>query len=124
MRVCCNFADSLCRPGLLMPGVSMFGAYQFPDVETRTLKVAALDLLVDDLEMDMAEAQRWAQALNFHHQWMVLAREHAAALVLLTKEIGVVSGAQVQRDKLAADRVGLQETCIAPGSCVLLNLSC
>ncbi|KAF6259584.1 hypothetical protein COO60DRAFT_995842 [Scenedesmus sp. NREL 46B-D3] len=81
------------RPGLLMPGVSMFGAYQFPDVETRTLKVAALDLLVDDLEMDMAEAQRWAQALNFHHQWMVLAREHAAALVLLTKEIGVVGRA-------------------------------
>jgi hypothetical protein len=76
---------------LLLPGVSMFGAYQFPDVETRTLKVAALDLLVDDLEMDMQEAQRWAQALTFHHQWMVLAREHAAALVLLTKEIGVVS---------------------------------
>jgi hypothetical protein len=69
----------------------MFGAYQFPDIETRTLKVAALDELVDSLEMDMDEAQRWAQALTFHHQWMVLSREHAAALVLLTKEIGVVS---------------------------------
>eukprot|EP00882_Tetradesmus_deserticola_P028387 GHRQ01031621.1.p3 GENE.GHRQ01031621.1~~GHRQ01031621.1.p3 ORF type:complete len:112 (+),score=35.47 GHRQ01031621.1:560-895(+) len=69
----------------------MFGSYQFPEVETRTLKVAALDLLVDELEMGMDEAQRWAQALTFHHQWMVLAREHAAALVLLTKEIGVVS---------------------------------
>ncbi|WIA30500.1 hypothetical protein OEZ86_000584 [Tetradesmus obliquus] len=83
----------LIRPGLLLPGVSMFGAYQFPEVETRTLKVAALDALVDDLEMDLTEAQDWAQALTFHHQWMVLAREHAAALVLLTKEIGVVGRA-------------------------------
>lgn len=82
------------RPGLLLPGVSMFGAYQFPEVETRTLKVAALDALVDDLEMDLTEAQDWAQALTFHHQWVVLAREHAAALVLLTKEIGVVSVAR------------------------------
>jgi hypothetical protein len=30
--------------------------------------------------------------LNLNHQWMILSREHAAALVLHTKEIMLVSG--------------------------------
>lgn len=68
----------------------MFGMYQFPDKETRTLKVATLDELVDNTELGELEAQNWGRALLFHHQWMVLAREHAAALVMLSKEISVV----------------------------------
>jgi hypothetical protein len=56
------------RPGLLLPGVTLFGAYQFGPTETRTLKVAVVDQLVSDTAMCEAEAQSWGQALTFHHQ--------------------------------------------------------
>ncbi len=31
--------------------------------------------------MGLADAKAWSEALTFHHQWMVLSREHALALV-------------------------------------------
>ncbi|KAF8068441.1 PU1 [Scenedesmus sp. PABB004] len=77
-------------PGLLLPGVSLFGSYQFPEREGRALKVAALEQLESDTGLAGAEAQEWARALTFHHQWMVLCRDHAAALVALATEISVI----------------------------------
>lgn len=37
--------------------------------------------------MGEREAAAWAEALTFHHQWMVVSREHAASLVALRKDI-------------------------------------
>lgn len=78
------------RPDLLLPGVSLFGMYQFGPIEMRTLKVAVVDELTENSSMTEEEAQSWGRALTFHHQWMVLSREHAAALVLNMREIVVV----------------------------------
>lgn len=33
------------------------------------------------------EAAAWAEALTFHHQWMIISREHALALVALKREM-------------------------------------
>eukprot|EP00775_Hariotina_reticulata_P002315 gene2315-2623_t len=80
----------LLEPGLLLPGVSMFGSYQFDDKAARNLKVAAVDELVSEADMSEEEAQGWGRALVFHHQWMLLAREHAAALVSMSRDIMAV----------------------------------
>jgi hypothetical protein len=89
----------LCRPGLLLPGVSLFGSYQFDDKAARNLKVAAVDELVSEADMSEEEAQGWGRALIFHHQWMVLAREHAAALVSMSRDIIAVSCACISSCK-------------------------
>lgn len=65
--------------------------YQFGPSETRTLKVAVVDQLTVDTSMTEEEAQSWGRALTFHHQWMVLSREHASALVVHSREIMMVS---------------------------------
>jgi hypothetical protein len=81
-----------CRPGLLLPGVSLFGLYQFGAPEMQTLKDAVVDELLENSSMDREEADTWGNALSFHHQWMVLSREHAAALVHHSREIILVRG--------------------------------
>jgi len=74
-------------PALLPPGATLFGAYQFAEREQTTLKAATEEELRVTGGMGEREAAAWAEALTFHHQWMVVAREHAAALVALRKEI-------------------------------------
>lgn len=77
----------LCRPGLLPPAITLFGAYQFGEEEYNTLKAATAEQLRLDADMSHHMSQAWANALTFHHQWMVLSREHALALVALKPEI-------------------------------------
>jgi hypothetical protein len=72
---------------LLPPGATLFGAYQFAQREQSTLKAASEEELRLSGGMGEREAAAWAEALSFHHQWMVLAREHAAGLVALRKDI-------------------------------------
>jgi hypothetical protein len=79
------------RPSLLLPGVSLFGLYQFGAPEMVTLKEAVVEELLDNSAMTNSEAHEWGNALTFHHQWMVLSREHAAALVQHRREIMMVS---------------------------------
>ncbi len=43
------------------------------------------------------EAANWAEALTFHHQWMLVSREHAAALYTLRKDIIQV---RVERERV------------------------
>lgn len=66
--------------------------YQFGSEEHRTLQDSCYEELEYNTELTKAEAQQWSQALTFHHQWMVLSREHAAAVVKLRTEITVVGG--------------------------------
>jgi hypothetical protein len=47
----------------------------------RVLRGAVEEDLQLDCCMAQQEAAAWGRALTFHHQWMVLCREHAAALV-------------------------------------------
>ena len=70
--------------------MSLFGLYQFGDVEMRTLKVAVVDELMENSSMTQEEAQAWGAALTFHHQWMVLSREHVTALVQDMKDLMLV----------------------------------
>jgi alkylhydroperoxidase family enzyme len=67
--------------------VSLFGVYQFGAAEQSTLKAATADELRVAGGLGEREAAAWAEALTFHHQWMVLSREHAAALVALRRNI-------------------------------------
>lgn len=78
------------RPGLLLPGVSLFGLYQFGAPEMDTLQSAVLEELLEVSALTPPEAAAWRDALTFHHQWMVLSREHAAALVHHRREILMV----------------------------------
>jgi hypothetical protein len=55
-----------------------------------TLREAVRDELLENSAMTHREAAEWGEALTFHHQWMVLSREHAAALVHHRKEIVMV----------------------------------
>lgn len=71
--------------------------YQFGPTEMRTLKVAVVEELVENSSMTEEEAQAWGRALTFHHQWMVMSREHAAALVHHTREIMMVRQAPQKR---------------------------
>jgi hypothetical protein len=57
-----------------------------------TLKEAVVDELLENSSMDQEEADTWGNALSFHHQWMVLSREHAAALVHHRRDIILVRG--------------------------------
>lgn len=50
-----------------------------------------MEELLDNSAMTNSEAHEWGNALTFHHQWMVLSREHAAALVQHRREIMMVS---------------------------------
>lgn len=70
--------------------MSLFGLYQFGAPEMVTLKEAVLDELLENSSMTQSEAADWGEALTFHHQWMVLSREHAAALVHHRREIVMV----------------------------------
>ena len=47
-------------------------------------------------DMSSSEAEAWGVALTFHHQWMVLSRAHALALVALQKNIMKVGGTEVE----------------------------
>lgn len=64
--------------------------YQFGKEEQDTLQDSCCEELEFGTELTKAEAQQWSKALTFHHQWMVLSREHAAAVVKLRTEITVV----------------------------------
>jgi len=99
VALCCCCLPCGFRPGLLLPGVSLFGLYQFGPTEMRTLKVAVVEELVENSSMTEEEAQSWGRALSFHHQWMVLSREHAAALVHHAREIMMVRHAPQERAK-------------------------
>jgi hypothetical protein len=46
--------------------------------------------LLEVSALTQAEAAAWGDALTFHHQWMVLSREHAAALVHHRREVLMV----------------------------------
>lgn len=74
-------------PTLLPTGATLFGAYQFAAREQNTLKEATQEELRLTGGMSEREAAAWAEALSFHHQWMIVSREHAAALVALRKDI-------------------------------------
>lgn len=95
-------ALSPCRPGLLQPGVSLFGAYEFGKPEMCVLRAA----VVEDLQLEGCSTQReaaaWGKALTFHHQWMVLCREHAAALVHHMHDVIRVRGSTVLAARCAA----------------------
>lgn len=65
--------------------------YQFGEEEHTVLQEACIEEVQEDTNLDRVEAHKWSQALTFHHQWMVLSREHAAAVVKLRTEITVVS---------------------------------
>lgn len=64
--------------------------YQFGDEEQDILQKACHEELMYYTESTPGEADNWVQSLTFHHQWMVLCREHAAAVVKLRSEINVV----------------------------------
>ncbi len=64
--------------------------YQFGPTEMVTLKEAVVEELLENSAMTNSEAHEWGNTLTFHHQWMVLAREHAAALVKHRREILMV----------------------------------
>jgi hypothetical protein len=103
--------------------------------EQLTLKAATEDELRATGAMGEREAAAWAEALTFHHQWMVLSREHAAALVALRKEVILVGalsrsaralcsaagGAGRRRGSVAAEGGGRQcHACVAAqGPCLL-----
>jgi hypothetical protein len=70
----------LASPALLPAGASLFGSYQFGPEENATLREAAEEELLDDGGFSAEDARRWSRALTFHHQWLVLSREHAALL--------------------------------------------
>jgi hypothetical protein len=73
-----------------MPGVSFFGSYEFGTPEVTALKSAVVEELASNGRSDR-QAQAWADALTFHHQWMVLSREHVAALLQHRREVIEVS---------------------------------
>lgn len=80
-----------CSEGLLLPGVSLFGAYQFPEREQTILMNAVTETLQLEGGLSATEASLWGNCLTFHHQWMVLSRQHALALVALKGDILKVS---------------------------------
>jgi hypothetical protein len=67
--------------------VSLFGQYEFGAPEMATLRAAVVDELLQNRSMTRRQAASWGDALSFHHQWMVLSREHAAALVHHRRDI-------------------------------------
>lgn len=69
-----------------MPGVSLFGSYEFGEPEVTALKSAVDEELTSSGRSD-SQAQEWSKALTFHHQWMVLSREHVAALLQHRTEV-------------------------------------
>jgi hypothetical protein len=74
--------------------VSLFGAYEFGKPEMVALRGAVVEDLIDEGGMNQQEAAAWGKALSFHHQWMVLSREHAAALVHHRHDVSKVRGCQ------------------------------
>jgi hypothetical protein len=61
-------------PRDLRPGLSLFGRFQFGQAFDEAAQQVACDVLQAQLQMSHSEARAWADALVFHHTWMVLDR--------------------------------------------------
>ena len=83
-----------------------------------TLKDAVVDELLQNSSMTRREAHSWGDALSFHHQWMVLSREHAAALVHHRRDIIKVGVPLMSHRKVQtvwpACHTALQDTSACP----------
>jgi hypothetical protein len=63
------------------------GLFEFGAREMTALRTAVQEDLLESTSLTAAAAAAWRDALTFHHQWCVLAREHAAALVHHMRDI-------------------------------------
>jgi hypothetical protein len=61
-------------PRDLRSGLSLFGRFQFGQAFDEAARQVAADVLQAQLQMGQSEARAWADALVFHHTWMVLDR--------------------------------------------------
>jgi hypothetical protein len=61
-------------PRDLLPGLSLFGRFQFGRVFDDAARQVACEVLQQQLGMSRAQARAWGDALVFHHTWMVLDR--------------------------------------------------
>ncbi len=85
------FCSNAYRPGLLQPGVTLFGAYQYDEQAQGHLQAVVTEHLQHEAGLKAGAARTWAQGLTFHHQWMVLSRQHAQLLVAHKAEMLKVS---------------------------------
>jgi hypothetical protein len=95
----------LVTPALFPTGATLFGSYLFGAEEHTTLRLAAEEEMLADGGFSAEEARRWSRALTFHHQWMVLSREHA--LVLCGMKAELLKAAKVLHRACCAVRAGM-----------------
>lgn len=72
---------------MLSPGISLAGLYVFGQQDMQLLRKEVQQRLMQEGSYTRQQAQQWGKALTFHHQWLVVPREHAQVLVQNMEEV-------------------------------------